>query len=138
MYVCMYVWGGAGDSPTAHSLQGRDRAVTLIFRFFGEELVDAVSQSEVWIGVHTQIHATTGMCVCIYLTAACSFSRNIAVHVAGADSRDRFRCKACSIIFKQLVPFLLGLLAMIKCSICSYQCDSWYVSNWRPARHIDF
>ena len=26
-------------------------------------------------------------------------------------------------------------LAMIKCSICSYQCDNWYVSNWRLACH---
>ena len=25
-----------------------------------------------------------------------------------------------------------SLLAMIKCSICSYQCDNWYVSNWAP------
>jgi hypothetical protein len=25
--------------------------------------------------------------------------------------------------------YLLGLLAMIKCSICSYQCDNWYDSN---------
>ena len=35
-------------------------------------------------------------------------------------------------------PYLLGLLAMIKCSICSYQCDNWYVSNWRLACHINF
>ena len=34
--------------------------------------------------------------------------------------------------------YLLGLLAMIKCSICSYQCDNWYVSNWRLACHIYF
>ena len=34
-------------------------------------------------------------------------------------------------------PYLLGLLAMIKCSICSYQCDNWYVSNWRLACHIN-
>ena len=27
---------------------------------------------------------------------------------------------------------------MIKCSICSYQCDNWYVSNWRLACHINF
>ena len=33
------------------------------------------------------------------------------------------------------LPYLLGLLAMIKCSICSYQRDSWYVSNWRLACH---
>ena len=26
------------------------------------------------------------------------------------------------------VAYLLGLLAMIKCSICSYQYDNWYVS----------
>ena len=34
--------------------------------------------------------------------------------------------------------YLLGLLAMIKCSICSCQCDNWYVSNWRLACHINF
>ena len=34
--------------------------------------------------------------------------------------------------------YLLGLLAMIKCSICSYQCDNWYVSNWRLDCHIYF
>ena len=34
--------------------------------------------------------------------------------------------------------YLLGLLAMIKCSICSCQCDNWYVSNWRLACHIYF
>ena len=34
--------------------------------------------------------------------------------------------------------YLLGLLAMIKCSICSYQCDNWYVSNWRLACHLIF
>ena len=28
------------------------------------------------------------------------------------------------------ISYLLGLLAMIKCSICSYQCDNWYVSHW--------
>ena len=27
---------------------------------------------------------------------------------------------------------------MIKCSICSYQCDNWYTSNWRFACHINF
>ena len=26
---------------------------------------------------------------------------------------------------------------MIKCSICSYQCDNWYVSNWRLACHMN-
>jgi len=36
------------------------------------------------------------------------------------------------------LAYLLGLLAMIKCSICSYQCDNWYVSNWRLACHINF
>ena len=39
---------------------------------------------------------------------------------------------------KTLPAYLLGLLAMIKCSICSYQCDNWYVSNWRLACHINF
>ena len=39
---------------------------------------------------------------------------------------------------KTHASYLLGLLAMIKCSICSYQCDNWYVSNWRLACHIIF
>ena len=26
---------------------------------------------------------------------------------------------------------------MIKCSICSYQCDNWYASNWRLACHLN-
>ena len=34
--------------------------------------------------------------------------------------------------------YLLRLLAMIKCSICSYQCDNWYVFNWRLACHNNF
>ena len=38
----------------------------------------------------------------------------------------------------QNASYLLGLLAMIKCSICSYQCDNWYASNWRLACHIIF
>ena len=39
-------------------------------------------------------------------------------------------CVGCS--------YLLGLVAMIKCSIRSYQCDNWYVSNWRLDCHIYF
>ena len=39
---------------------------------------------------------------------------------------------------RNVCAYLLGLLAMIKCSICSYQCDNWYVSNWRLACHIYF
>ena len=31
-----------------------------------------------------------------------------------------------------------SFLAMIKCSICSYRCDNWYVSNWRLACYINF
>jgi len=34
-------------------------------------------------------------------------------------------------IYNHRYAYLLGLLAMIKCSICSYQCDNWYISNWR-------
>jgi hypothetical protein len=34
--------------------------------------------------------------------------------------------------------YLLGLLAMIKCSICSYQCDNWYTSDWRFHCHNNF
>ena len=34
--------------------------------------------------------------------------------------------------------YLLGLLAMIKCSICSCQCDNWYPSNLKTTCHIIF
>lgn len=43
-----------------------------------------------------------------------------------------------SVLLLYTHSYLLGLLAMIKCSICSYQCDNWYVSNWRLACHINF
>ena len=39
---------------------------------------------------------------------------------------------------REVEAYLLGLLAMIKCSICSYQCDNWYISNWRFDCHINF
>ena len=53
---------------------------------------------------------------------------------------------ATTLIFEAIIQitymldalYLLSLLAMIKCSICSYQCDNWYVSNWRLACHIIF
>ena len=48
----------------------------------------------------------------------------------------RWRSVSCGT--QEGMPYLLGLLAMIKCSICSYQCDNWYVSNWRLACHIYF
>ena len=51
-------------------------------------------------------------------------------------------CNICSTQTIFEIPpcgsYLLGLLAMIKCSICSYQCDNWYVSNWRLACHLIF
>lgn len=34
--------------------------------------------------------------------------------------------------------YLLGLLAMIKCSICSYQCDNWYASDCWLLCHNNF
>jgi hypothetical protein len=30
----------------------------------------------------------------------------------------------------QTLSYLLGLLAKIKCSICSYQCENWYSTYW--------
>lgn len=36
------------------------------------------------------------------------------------------------------VAYLLGLLAMIKCSICSYQCDNWYTLDWGSFSHLYF
>ena len=32
------------------------------------------------------------------------------------------------------IPYLLGLLAKIKCSICSYQLNLWYGGHWPPSR----
>ena len=40
--------------------------------------------------------------------------------------------------FCPTASYLLGLLAMIKCSICSYQCDNWYSSNRKIACHANF
>ena len=47
-------------------------------------------------------------------------------------SRPRFPCRLIQ------SAYLLGLLAINKCSICSYQCDNWYVSNLRLACHINY
>ena len=33
--------------------------------------------------------------------------------------------------------YLLGLLAMIKCSICSYQCENWYLKHCFSSFHIN-
>ena len=35
-------------------------------------------------------------------------------------------------------PYLVGLLAMLKCNICFYQCGNCYVSNWRFACRLIF
>ena len=37
-----------------------------------------------------------------------------------------------------IVSYLLGLLAMIKCSICSYQCENWYTPMWSTLFHNIF
>ena len=34
--------------------------------------------------------------------------------------------------------YLLGLLAKIKCSICSYQCENWYLLYGEVLFHINF
>ena len=36
---------------------------------------------------------------------------------------------ANTVLGERLV-YLLGLLAQIKCSICSYQYDNWYAAKW--------
>ena len=58
-------------------------------------------------------------------------------------SPGRTKFSVCRDVFRSLhtghgAAYLLGLLAMIKCSICSYQCDNWYISNWRFDCHINF
>ena len=47
-------------------------------------------------------------------------------------------CKERVFAWWLLWSYLLGLLAMIKCSICSYQCDNWYSSNRKIACHANF
>ena len=49
-----------------------------------------------------------------------------------------FFCLMALGVWPMCQTYLLGLLAMIKCSICSYQCDNWYVSNRKLACHINF
>ena len=39
--------------------------------------------------------------------------------------------KSNHIVEKTIKSYLLGLLAKIKCSICSYQCENWYLSYGR-------
>ena len=56
----------------------------------------------------------------------------------GKAIQNTFRHHSCRKKIQHTVAYLLGLLAMIKCSICSYQCDNWYISNWRFACHIYF
>jgi len=50
----------------------------------------------------------------------------------------RHFCKNCTCWGYFGTSYLLGLLAMIKCSICSYQCDNWYSSNRKIACHANF
>jgi hypothetical protein len=57
--------------------------------------------------------------------------RHVWSHTVMTGSHQR------GVLFLYICSYLLGLLAMIKCSICSYQCDNWYVSNWRLACHIN-
>ena len=53
----------------------------------------------------------------------------------GLEHFRRSLCEEASAQLQYSQPqssYLLGLLAMIKCSICSYQCDSWYGSHLGP------
>ena len=56
---------------------------------------------------------------------------------SGIGWRRRIEFAACQELHREK-SYLLGLLAMMKCSICSYQCDNCYVSNWRLACHVIF
>ena len=53
-----------------------------------------------------------------------------------------FRVENCwngmALTLHPFISYLLGLLAMIKCSICSYQSNNWYASNWRLACHTNW
>ena len=64
--------------------------------------------------------------------------RQSAPHAAAHETILGLTTRARLLALGHDCAYLLGLLAMIKCSICSYQCDNWYVSNWRLACHIYF
>ena len=51
---------------------------------------------------------------CIQVPIGCVPLQNIAAHMLKPEDLEG----------GALQPYLLGLLAMIKCSICSYQCDN--------------
>jgi hypothetical protein len=72
---------------------------------------------------------------CSQHPTASAVARHGGCHGPCLSGQEVFEALAPSVL---LGPYLLGLLAMIKCSICSYQCDNWYVSNWRLACHIYF
>ena len=80
----------------------------------------SLAMPNIQTGQHKNLHFK-------FSVVGCSQQKHMASH---EDS--------IQIITANLASYLLGLLAMIKCSICSYQCDNWYVSNWRLACHMIF
>ena len=55
-----------------------------------------------------------GRCLCRHM-CVCAFTSKLWQSAIGSSASDNFL---------SIYTYLLGLLAMIKCSICSYQCDS--------------
>ena len=77
----------------------------------------------------------------IYLCKSCMTYLFISLFVQFGDPWIRTICVLWAFAYlkkKQSHAYLLGLLAMIKCSICSYQCDNWYSSNRKIACHANF
>ena len=73
------------------------------------------------------------------------FSKKQPQAVFGEEKKKKWILSSMASPFRLDMPllwhqtaYLLGLLAMIKCSICSYQCDNWYSSNRKIACHANF
>ena len=63
---------------------------------------------------------------------------SLRIHSSQPTGWSRFVFLFCCLVASSCWAYILCLLAMIKCSICSYQCDIWYVSNWGLACHSYF
>ena len=87
------------------------------------------------------VERRNGTGVCLGPADSSSFGRleTLLVYLRRGNTATTFNAEAIIQTTYMLdTLYLLGLLAMIKCSICSYQCDNWYVSNWRLACHLIF
>ena len=77
----------------------------------------------------------------IYLCKSCMTYLFISLFVQFGDPWIRTICVLWAFAYlkkKQSHAYLLGLLAMIKCSICSYQSDIWYTDHVSVSLSLQF